>query len=176
MISVRSLIAGLLLLPGLAGTAPREYKCDGPVTTIIIVRHADRAGSADSLSAAGVERAKALAQATKMANLRAIYVSDTRRARDTAAAVAAMAHIQPETYPAKEGDALVKRILHDHLGESVLVVGHSNTVPLLIAAAGGPRIDEIDEKEFDGLYIVVVTGTPECGATLVELQYGAPSP
>lgn len=176
MISVRSLIAGLLLLPGLAGGAPREYKCDGPVTTILIVRHADRAGTADSLSAAGVVRSNDLAQATKMANVRAIYVSDTRRARDTAAPVAAMTHVQPETYPAKECDALVKRILHDHLGESVLVVGHSNTVPLLIAAAGGPTIGEIDEKEFDGLYIVVVTGTPECGATLVELQYGAPSP
>jgi broad specificity phosphatase PhoE len=169
-------VLALVFFAAIATSAPREYKCDGPVTTIMIVRHADRAGSADSLSAAGVERAKALAQATKMANLRAIYVSDTRRARDTAAAVAAMAHIQPETYPAKECDALVKRILHDHLGESVLVVGHSNTVPLLIAAAGGPKIADLDEKEFDGLYIVVVTGTPECGATLVELQYGAPSP
>jgi len=176
MIAVRSLIVGLLLLPGLAATAPREYRCDGPVTTIMIVRHADRAGSADSLSAAGVVRASDLAQATKMASLRAIYVSDTRRARDTAAAVAAMTHLAPETYPAKECDALVKRILHDHLGESVLVVGHSNTVPLLIAAAGGPKIADLDEKEFDGLYVVVVTGTPECGATLVTLQYGAPSP
>jgi broad specificity phosphatase PhoE len=84
--------------------------------------------------------------------------------------------MMPETYPAKECAALVKRILHDHAGQTVLVVGHSNTVPLLIAAAGGPKIADVDEKEFDGLYIVSVSGTPECGATLVRLQYGTPSP
>jgi len=176
MISVRALLAGLLLLPTLAGTAPPVRRCDGPVTTIIVVRHADRAGSADSLSAAGVVRAHDLAEATKRATLRAVYVSDTRRARDTAAPIATAMHITPDVYPAQEGEALVKRIMHDHAGEAVLVIGHSNTLPLIIAAAGGPKIAEIDEKEFDGLYIVAVTGTPECGSTLVQLQYGAPSP
>jgi broad specificity phosphatase PhoE len=164
----------LAFAPALADT--KIVPCDGPVTTIIIVRHADRAGTADSLSTAGVERAKALAQATKMANLRAIYVSDTRRARDTAAVAAAQAHLTPEAYPARECAALIKRILRDHAGEAVLIVGHSNTVPMLIAEAGGPKIADLEEKEFDGLYIVAVTGTPVCGATMVQLQYGAPSP
>jgi len=150
--------------------------CEGPVTTIIVVRHADRAGTADSLSTAGVERAKDLAQAAKLANLRAIYVTDTRRSRDTAAATAAMAHVTPEVYAAKEYDALVKRILKDHAGEAVLVVGHSNTVPDIIRAAGGPQVAEIGENEYTGLYIVAVTGTPVCGATLIQLQYGKTSP
>jgi broad specificity phosphatase PhoE len=165
-----------LLLGSAALADTKIVPCEGPVTTIIIVRHADRAGTADSLSAAGVVRANDLAQATKTAKLRAIYVSDTRRARDTAAPAAAAFHLQPETYPAKECDALVKRIMHDHLGEAVLIVGHSNTVPMLIAAAGGPKVADIDEKEFDGLYVVAVTGAPQCGATMVQLQYGAASP
>jgi hypothetical protein len=46
----------------------------------------------------------------------------------------------------------------------------------LIAEAGGPKLADLDEKEFDGLYIVAVTGTPVCGATLIQLQYGAASP
>ncbi len=154
----------------------RIVPCEGPVTTIIVVRHADRAGSADSLSAAGVERANDLAQATKMANLRAIYVTDTRRSRDTATATGAMAHVTPEVYAAREYDELVKRILKDHAGEAVLVVGHSNTVPEIIRAAGGPQVAEIGENEYTGLYVIAVTGTPVCGATLVQLQYGKTSP
>src|SRR5262249_8538446 len=143
----------------------KRKPCDGPVTTIIIVRHADRAGTADSLSAAGMKRAQDLAEATKMASLRASYGRDTRRAHDTAAPAAALASITPEEYPAGECSALIKRILRDHAGQAVLVIGHSNTVPLLIAEAGGPKIADLDEKEFDGLFIVAVTGTPACGAT-----------
>ncbi|HKW15452.1 MAG TPA: phosphoglycerate mutase family protein [Candidatus Krumholzibacteria bacterium] len=171
-----ALVASLLVSPAATQTLGKQKPCDGPVTTIIIVRHADRAGTADSLSAAGQKRAQDLAEATKMATLRAIYVSDTRRARDTALPAAALANVMPETYPAQECAALIQRILHDHRGQAVLVVGHSNTVPLLIAEAGGPKIADLDEKEFDGLFVVAVTGTPECGATLVRLQYGAPSP
>jgi broad specificity phosphatase PhoE len=123
-----------------------------------------------------MKRAQDLAEATKTANLKAIYVSDTRRARDTALPAAALANVMPETYPARECAALIKRIFRDHAGQAVLVVGHSNTVPLLIAEAGGPRISDLDEKEFGGLFVVAVTGTPECGATLVRLHYGARSP
>jgi broad specificity phosphatase PhoE len=168
----------LLAVAVMAAAQPvgKTKPCNGPVTTIIIVRHADRAGTADSLSEAGMKRAQDLAEATKTANLKAIYVSDTRRARDTALPAAALANVMPETYPARECAALIKRIFRDHAGQAVLVVGHSNTVPLLIAEAGGPRISDLDEKEFGGLFVVAVTGTPECGATLVRLHYGAKSP
>ncbi len=150
--------------------------CEGPVTTIIVVRHADRAGTADSLSTAGVARANDLAQATKMAKLSAIYVTDTKRSRNTAAPTAAMAHVTPEVYEAKDYDALIKRILKDHAGQSVLIVGHSNTVPDIVRAAGGPQVNAIGENEYTGLYVVAVTGTPICGATLVQLQYGVAAP
>jgi broad specificity phosphatase PhoE len=172
---VGAMLLGVVAVAGaLADT--KIVPCEGPVTTIIVVRHADRAGTADSLSTAGVERAQGLAQATRMANLRAIYVTDTRRSRDTATATAAIAHVTPEVYSAKECDELVKRILKDHAGEAVLVVGHSNTVPDIIRAAGGPQVAEIGENVYTGLYIVAVTGTPICGATLVQLQYGKTSP
>ena len=172
------IIACLILALGVSHPSAdtRIVPCEGPVTTIIVVRHADRAGTADSLSTAGVERAHDLAQAAKMAKLQAIYVTDTRRSRDTAAPAAAMAHVTPEVYEAKGYEALIKRILKDHAGGSVLIVGHSNTVPDIIRAAGGPEVDAIGENEYTGLYVVAVTGTPICGATLVQLQYGKTAP
>src|SRR5262245_37126582 len=99
-------IACLMSALGVSHTSAdtKIVPCEGPVTTIIVVRHTDRAGTADSLSTAGVERANDLAQATKMAKLSAIYVTDTRRSRDSAAPTAAMAHVTPEVYEAKEYD------------------------------------------------------------------------
>lgn len=173
---VAATLAGAISAGAGTPVMTRVVPCDGPVTTIIIVRHAEREGTADSLSATGVVRANDLAQAVRTANLHAVYCSDTRRARDTAAPAATLMHLPLEEYPAQECKALIGRIMRDHVGESVLIVGHSNTVPVLIRAAGGPRIPDLDEKEFDGLYVVAVTGTPQCGATMVQLQYGAPSP
>jgi broad specificity phosphatase PhoE len=175
MTTTRGIALSCLFLMSVASTVAAGEPCDAPATTILIVRHADRAGQADSLSEAGVARANDLARVALTANVRAIYHSDTRRTRDTAAPLAAALDIQPGQYPAKEITALIERILRDHAGQTVLIVGHSNTVNMIVAAAGGPTIPELDEKEFDGLFVVHV---PPCQhtSTLTRLQYGAPSP
>ena len=60
------------------------------------------------------------------------------------------------------------------LGKVVLVVGHSNTVPLLIQALGGPTSPAILPSQFDNLFIVAVTGPGQ--AKMVQLKYGKPTP
>jgi broad specificity phosphatase PhoE len=161
---------------GATPAASPAAPCDKPATTILVVRHADRAGKADSLSAAGVARARALVNVARTANLRAIYHSDTKRTRDTAAPLANALGIALEEYPAKEVEALIERIFAGHEGEAVLVVGHSNTVPLIIAAAGGPVVGELPESEFDRLFVVVVPPCRRGSAKLIDLQYGEASP
>ena len=172
----RAVFAACLFLglPGLAATA--SAACDKSATTILVVRHADRAGEADSLSAAGVARAKTLVNVASRANVKAIYHSDTNRTRLTAEPLAAALGIKPEEYPAKEVDALIARIFAAHEGETVLVVGHSNTVPLIIAAAGGPTMADLAEDEFDRLFIVIVPPCRNGSVKLVELEYGEKSP
>jgi len=156
--------------------APPSAPCDAPSTTIVIVRHADRAGTADSLSAAGVVRAQDLSRVLAVANVTRIYHSDTHRTRDTAAPLAAALGLDLREYPAKEAATLIEQILRDDSGKTVLVVGHSNTVSLLIAAAGGPKLTDINDNEFDGLFMVNVPPCTERPVTLTQLQYGAPSP
>jgi broad specificity phosphatase PhoE len=169
---IATVLAGMASMLSLGAGDP----CDAPGTTIIVVRHADRAGTADSLSAAGVERAKTLIHATERANVKAIYHSDTRRTRDTAAPLATALGIKPQEYPAKEVDALAKRILRDHAGQTVVVVGHSNTVPMIITAAGGPTVEDLSEAEYDRLFILHVEPCNKRPAPLVEIEFGAPSP
>ena len=57
-------------------------------------------------------------------------------------------------------------------GSSVLVVGHSNTVPAIIAALGGPAMEELCDSEYSNLFtLALVPGQP---ARLVHGHYGAP--
>lgn len=156
--------------------ADEPAPCDRPATTILVVRHAEKPGQADSLSAAGYARAETLAHVAGRANVKAIYRTDTARNRLTAAPLAAALGIVPVVYAAKDFDALVARIFAEHEGQTVLVVGHSNTVAKIVAALGGPVFDDLAENEFDKLFIVNTQPCRRGPATLIELEYGESSP
>ncbi len=151
------------------------FGCGGE-TSLLITRHADRIASQDALSPEGLVRAQELVHVGEKSGVVAIYHSDTERARQTATPLATALGLTPVVYPANNTDALVSQILADHRGEKVLIVGHSNTVPQLISAAGGPSIPDIAADEFDNLFVVSVCRCRRGLATLVNLQYGAPSP
>ncbi len=169
------LMASIVL--ALAGVARAQNPpCEKPATTIIVVRHAEKPGQADSLSDAGFARAQALAHVLREANVRAIYRTDTARNRLTAAPLAAATGVTPRIYAAKEYDALIARIFAEHEGETVVVVGHSNTVTQIVAAAGGPALDELAETEYDKLFIVLVPPCRQGRTILTVLQYGESSP
>jgi broad specificity phosphatase PhoE len=84
--------------------------------------------------------------------------------------------LMPIVYAANDVDPLVASIFADHRGEKVLVVGHSNTVPDIIEAAGGPALPDIDDGEFDNLFVLTVCRCDRRRVTLLNLQYGAASP
>lgn len=150
-------------------------RCGEP-TTLILVRHADREGNQDALSPAGVVRARELLHVSERLGLSAIYQSNTVRARDTAAPLASALGLAPIERPAGEVAALVNEVLSEHRGGRVLVVGHGNTVPQLIAAAGGPVLPDIAHDEFDRLFVLTACRCWPGRTALAELQYGAASP
>ena len=67
----------------------------------------------------------------------------------------------------------MERILREHKGKIILVVGHSNTVPQLMYDMGASKkVPEIQENEYDNIYIVSV---PWFGKTkTIRLRYGEP--
>jgi len=65
----------------------------------------------------------------------------------------------------------VAKILADHAGETVLVVGHSNTTPDVLRQLGIANPPSIADSQYDDLFVVTLaTGAP---ARLVRLRYGA---
>lgn len=131
----------------------------GQTTTVIVLRHAEKSAEQTdpSLSPVGRERAARLATLLVQSGLTAIYASDTRRARETAEPLARRLELQVIEYPGREIDKLTNRLLERHRGQTVLVIGHSNTVPALLAKLSRGRfVTRLDEGEFDGLYLVSV--------------------
>jgi broad specificity phosphatase PhoE len=150
-------------------------RCDPP-TTLLIVRHAERDGRQDALTAAGLARAAQLVHVGERAGVTAVYHSDTVRTRDTAQPLAKALGLTAMERPATAMTSLVSEILEQHGGETVLVVGHSNTVPQIIGEAGGPMLDNIGEDEFDNLFVLTTWGCWLRQPKLLRLQYGALSP
>ncbi len=117
---------------------------------IYLVRHAEKyaAWPADRdldafqpLSAVGIQRADALAARLKAAGIAAVYTSRTTRAIETGAPLAHALGIpvvadDASTKPA-EMTAFLAHLKEKHAGDrAVLIVGHSNTVPELLAHLG----------------------------------------
>ena len=145
-------------------------------TTVVITRHAEKVlGTiADPpLTPEGERRAEQLARmfgsAGTVGQLDAVFVSDTRRAQQTAAPLIARLGTRPIVLPARDIDAITHEILEKHRGKSVLVVGHSNTVPDLIRKLSGIEIAAIADEDYENLYIVSV---PSVGsASVLQFRY-----
>jgi len=173
--SRRLLCIGLIALPIIV-IVVYWFICWGLPTTVLLIRHADRQGSQDALSPVGMTRAQELVHVMGRAGLNAIYHSEALRTQQTAAPLAAATGLTPRQIPAANTSELVNDIRTNHRGHTVLVVGHSNTVPAISAALGGPSMPNIDENEFDNLFMLTLCRCGWPGAKLVNLQYGAASP
>jgi broad specificity phosphatase PhoE len=141
-------------------------------TTVLLVRHAEKMSEpADDppLSPVGEDRAVALAGWLSDSDVRAIYVSDKLRTRQTARPVAEQAGIDVVELPADDVEGLVATLRAKHRGETVLVVGHSNTLPAIIRRLGG-EAGAIDPADFSRLF--VVTDSPLTRTTVLTLRYG----
>ncbi|HXV75520.1 MAG TPA: histidine phosphatase family protein [Candidatus Polarisedimenticolaceae bacterium] len=163
---------------GAARCSDAGRACDGQAsTTVLLVRHAEKSAEPAEdprLSPVGETRAAELVRVAGEAGIDAIYVTATTRTRRTAEDLAAHLGLTPIELAPADTDGLARRILDRHRGQTVLAVGHSNTVPAVIEALGGPSLPDIDEADYDDLFVVTV---PCAGkVTQVQLAFGVASP
>lgn len=180
--AVRALLAPLALvvtlLAGVAGCAPLGG--GAPETTVYLVRHAERASApADDpvLTPAGEARARALAAELANAGITRILVTPRQRTALTAAPLARARGITPEVIAlgsstAGHVDAVAAAIRALPAGTKVLVVGHSNTIPRIVTALGGPPFRDLCDGEYQTLYTVRLRAGRAAQAE--TRPYGAP--
>lgn len=179
----RTYCLSLMLLLAVPGSANRISEEPFKVTTVFLVRHAEKAATPPgdpSLTASGKTRARNLARILEKAGIKAIFTSQFQRTRATAQPLATTLGItstvvQIQTDPSdpnKVSDQSIKDLvgrINQHSGESVLVVGHTNTIPELIGKLNGDLMPVILETEFDNLFIVTVYQKDK--SRVVQLKY-----
>ena len=148
--------------------------------TVVIVRHAEKVdASADPLlSEAGQARARALAAALADAHPSVILTRPLQRTILTAAPTVAY-HSAPSEAVSLEGGgaahiaATVARVRALPQDATVLIVGHSNTVPAIARALGYAEAADMSECEYDRMTTLHLMG--EGQAHGVVTRYGDPT-
>jgi broad specificity phosphatase PhoE len=127
-------------------------------SNIYVMRHLNTpAGQADpDLLPEGRHAAEALAGWFHDERPVAIYVTDYKRTRQTVAPLAARLGLTPIVYDPADTPGLIARVHAAH--GAVLVVGHSNTVPDIVAALGGTRPAPLDHEDFGDIWRVAPGG------------------
>jgi broad specificity phosphatase PhoE len=116
-----------------------------------VMRHLQKAEGPDpALSEEGRRGAERLADLLAGDPPSAIYVSTTRRARETAAPLAARLGVTPKEYDPSNTSALIERVKAET--GTVLIVGHSNTVPEIVERLGGTRPADLAETDFGAIW------------------------
>lgn len=146
-----------------------------PVTTVILVRHAEKIIDPNNpdvnLSPAGQTRAQELVRMFGDAGINAIYATQYKRTQETVKPLADKLGLPVNVVNSKGTADLLAKIQAENSGQTVFVVGHNNTVPEIILALGGSKYPTIPESEYDNLFIVTVYRTGH--AKVVKTKYGA---
>lgn len=172
----------LFVLASLLFAVPQD---DFKPITVYLIRHAERADEPRQdppLTDKGNLRAQELARLLSDANVKAIITSQFLRTKLTAEPLSKKLNVPVTSISlslnpanprqiAEQSTAEVTNKILERAGESVLVIGHSNSIPDVIKMLGGDAVPVIDEKKFDDLFVVTVYAKGK--ARVAHLKYGA---
>ena len=164
--SVSGVILAVLILLVFADQARAQE-------AIYIVRHAERVDDTPQslLSVEGHARAARLADMLRDAGITAIFVTEYERTVQTAQPLAARLGLTPIVNKADDTPGLIGKVRALGPKARVLIAGHSDTVPKILAALGYATPVTIARGEFDNLFIVMPGKAPHARPLVLRLRY-----
>lgn len=146
---LRISLATLVLLAASCMSVPIQ-----PGPSFYVMRHLHTsAGESDpGLSAEGLSQARRLADWFASDPPATIYVSTTRRAQQSAAPLAAKLGIVLKLYDPADTPGLVAEVMKEP--GTILIVGHSNSVPDIVEQLGGARPAPLTHEDFGDIWHV----------------------
>ena len=176
----------IAVLMSLSGGISTEIRTDSnlspggalnPDKIVYLVRHAETCTEPardPELTPPGVERADYLVRMFSEIDLGAIYSTPLKRTLATAQPVADDTGLSISVTDLTSGflDRLADEIRASD-ARFILVSGHSNTTPTMVNLLTGSELENLDEGEFDKLFIVTLRD--DGSASYQILHYGAES-
>lgn len=142
--------------------------------TYIFVRHGEKDLTVKEdppLTEEGRARAKKILNLVKdLPIYRVCYTNNMKRTEQTAEPTIQQFQCQTDKFSKTAVLPFFLSSLEAYKGKCVLVVGNTNTIPMMLNALKSNRhYDDIDEKEYDNIFIVTARSTDD--ATIRQLKY-----
>ncbi|WP_340073565.1 phosphoglycerate mutase family protein [Leptobacterium sp. I13] len=137
-----------------------SQKNSNEVSTFYLIRHAEKDRSNPEnrdpvLNQEGMARALKWASVFEDVVFDRIYTTDYKRTRQTAAPTAVKNNMDVLVYDPRTID--VNGLKKDTMGKTVLIVGHSNTTPMLAnKLLGAEKYPQMDDADNASLYIITI--------------------
>ena len=131
------------------------------ITTIYLIRHAekdrsDKENRNPELTDQGKKRAERWAEVLGLSKMDAVYSTNYQRTLQTAAPTATRNGLEIQIYEPNNLD--IDSLATLHQGERILIVGHSNTTPMLVnRALGEERFEWIEDTVNGNLFVLTIT-------------------
>ncbi|MEO7989856.1 MAG: phosphoglycerate mutase family protein [Chryseolinea sp.] len=129
------------------------------ITTFILVRHAEKAmdGTKDpELKPEGVDRATRLADMLSKTPVDAIYSTNFKRTKNTVLPFASARGLLVQNYEALEVRE-IESMLKKHVGGTILISGHSNTIPWIAnLLIGKQEYGDFADDDYGNILIISV--------------------
>ena len=135
------------------------------LTTFILIRHAEKEGQNTmttgnkdpKLSAEGLKRAEKLVALFAKSEIGAIYSTPFIRTKSTVEPLAQSKSLTVLEYEPNKLE-LIDKMRDDHAGKTIVVCGHSNTIPKIANhLTRSEKIKDFDDSDYGNILIVTVS-------------------
>jgi len=160
MVTILTLITALFLLfpsPQADLTSTYSYGAETEPTTIIVVRHAEKADNSTDpdLSEAGRDRAARLATMLQYMDIDGLFSTPFKRTRQTLGVIADKNGAPIQEYDPKNPNPVLDVLKVDY-GKTHIIAGHSNTAPHIVNYLTGNKVySDLEDHMYDHFWIVL---------------------
>jgi len=170
---MKSLLFSILFLVSINVFSQNTTNKEQEVTTYYLIRHAekdqsDKTNKDPHLTKEGKKRAEKWAKVFGDVKLDMVYSTNYNRTKETAEPTAKANNVDITFYDPR--NLKLEDFIKETKGKTVLVVGHSNTTPMLTnALLNEKKYNQIDESNNANLYIVTITDNTK-SSTLLKIE------
>ena len=133
---------------------------DGESFTIYLIRHSEKDILSENqldppLTTCGIERSEYLSSFFEDTNIKKVYSTNYLRTIKTAMPTAMSKKVSIQYYDSNNLMLFSEQLLN--LKQNSLVVGHSNTTPILAGILTGNNMNAFDENIYNRIYKVIIS-------------------